>query len=78
MPLIQITPTALPGEAGLAAIAGLLQELARDATMEQKQAITQRFLELSAPYHAINVAIAEHVAQFLAKVLHIDLKEDQK
>lgn len=77
MPIIQINPTALPGEAGLAAIAGLLTELAKDATPEEKQRITERFLELSEPYHKLNVAIADHVAQFLAKVLHIDVTQQE-
>lgn len=77
MSIIQINPTVLPGESALTAIAGLLQELAKDATPEQKQEITKRFLELSEPYHRINVAIADHVAQFLEKVLHIDLKDER-
>lgn len=75
MALIQVNPTALPGEASISAIAGLLQELAKDATPEQKQRIADRFLELSEPFHKINVAIAEHVGQFLSKVLHIDVTD---
>lgn len=71
--LIQLSPPTMPGETAIVALANLFTELAKDQTPEQKQQITQRFLDLSAPYHAIAVAVNQHIAQFLAKVLHIDV-----
>jgi hypothetical protein len=57
MALVDINPTAaLPGEAGLVALAGLFTELAKNLKPEQTQELAQRFLDLSQPYHVINVA----------------------
>jgi hypothetical protein len=75
MALFDLNPQQIPGEAAVVALASLFEELAKDQTPEQKQQITQRFLDLTAPYHAVAVAINQHLAQFLAKVLHIDITQ---
>ncbi len=74
--LLEITPTplSLPGETALAAVANLFTELARDLAPAQKQLLAQRFIEISQPFHVVNVAISQNVAAFLAKILRIDVK----
>lgn len=77
MPLIEVNPTMLPGEAGLVALANLFTELAKDLGADEKNRLADRFLTLTEPYHAINVAISQNVARLIAKVLHIDVKDVQ-
>ncbi len=73
--LINIAPApiALPGETSLTAIANLFTEIAKDLTPQQKQLLAQRFIEISQPFHVINVAISQNIAAFLAKILRIDI-----
>lgn len=73
MSLITITPTSLPGEQAIVAIAAMITELSRDLTPAERKIMWDRYIELTAPFHALNVAIARHLAQFLEKVLHIDV-----
>lgn len=75
MSFITITPSSLPGEQAIVAIANLIAELSQGMSVEEKQVMWQRYIELSAPFHALNVAIARHLAQFLEKVLHIDVNK---
>jgi|SRR5579859_713295 len=69
---VNLSPLSLPGETGLAAIANLFTELAVGLSPEEKQLLGQRFIELSQPFHIINVAISQNIAAFVGKVLHID------
>ncbi len=71
MSLIDLNPGMLPGEAGLSAIANLFTELAKDLDADKKNQLAERFLEISKPYHTLNVAIANNVAKFVAKILNI-------
>ena len=75
MSFISVSPSALPGEAAIVALCNLIQELSKDQTPEQKQLMWNRYIELSAPFHAVNVAISQHLAQFLEKVLRIDVTQ---
>jgi hypothetical protein len=75
MSFISITPSALPGEAAIVALCNLVEELAQGQSPEQKQILWTRYIELSAPFHALNVAIAQHIGQFLEKVLKIDITQ---
>ena len=75
MPFIEVSPIQLPGEPSIVAIAGLFRSIIEKSDPARVDELTRRLLELLEPYHQLNVGINRNLAAFLARVLHVDVKD---
>lgn len=67
---MDINFTALPGEAAIVALANLFQALA-PTDEAQKKEFTQRFLDVSAPWHALAVEASKNAAAIVQKLIQV-------
>lgn len=65
----------IPGEGAIIALARMVEALAEGQSTEQKKVLWDRYIELTAPFHAIAVELSKEAAAFVGYLMQIEARK---